>query len=419
MTDTTSLSRLYAKQNLTGIPAQPDVLFIDDDLHILHSLGNVLRSFGYNVYCQDDSAQAIDLIKKRDFHLVLTDLKMQGSDGLDILAFVKEYQPLTPVIILTGYATLVSAIEALQRGAYDYLVKPCNLKEMQMTVERGIRQKKLKEERDHYFSELQVRNNELERTIEELVKAHEQLKEGEQFRDNMVSMFTHDLFNPITTIKGFVKIIHEDLKNEMTETHAQYFDIVLRNLKRIELLINSFQTFYKIDKHQYEITPKRIELGKIFRESLRNIELFALERQIQLATELPEEDIYILADPFELERALINIIFNAIKFSPDKGIVECSLKVERNSDDVPLCDAEKCAIIRIKDFGIGIPHDEQRVVFNKMYRASNSKPFKGTGLGLFITKTIVDLHNGEIRVDSTPGRGSLFTVTLPVEPETD
>lgn len=395
----------------------PSILFIDDDRHILQSLGNVLRSLGYQVRCHDDSDTVIGIIDDHEFDLVLTDLKMQGKNGLDVLKAVKAHQPNTPVVILTGYATLFSAIEALQEGAYDYLVKPCNIQEMRMTVERGIKEKRIKNERDHYFMELQAKNRELKDAVEQLTRAHQKLKENEEFRETMVSMFTHDLYNPVTTIKGFLNILVQEISQSISPTFLQYFGIIQRNIKKVEILIHTFQTYYKIDSNSYKVNLALMDIAATVRDSVKNTELFAHEQTIEFILSIPDGELLLLGDRFELERALTNILFNAIKYSPVGSRIEVSVDQKRHADigrSRSLDPSWSYAAISVRDYGIGIDAAEQERVFHKLFRGSNVKRIEGTGIGLFISKFIVDLHHGEITVQSTPGQGSLFTIYLPL-----
>jgi signal transduction histidine kinase len=406
------------RDSLYTVPShQPSILFIDDDPHILHSLGNVLQSLGYKVQCHNDSNAVIPLIREKEFDLVLTDLRMQGKNGLDVLKEVKASQPTTPVVILTGYATLFSAIEALQEGAYDYLVKPCNIQEMRMTVDRGIKEKRITQERDHYFEMLQIRNRELKVAVDELTKAHRRLKENEEFRETMVSMFTHDLFNPVTTIKGFLNILSQGIFDSLNPTYQQYYSIVQRNVKKVEMLIHSFQTFYKIDSQSYQINPVLMDISAVVIDSIKNTELFAMDQSIEFKTAIPESEILILGDHFELERALTNILYNAIKFSAKSGIVEVGITITRPHEiehSAPLDPAWSYVSITVRDHGIGIESVDQAKIFQKLFRGDNAKKIEGTGVGLFISKFIVDLHRGAILVNSTPGEGSLFTILLPL-----
>ncbi|MFC1850745.1 response regulator [candidate division CSSED10-310 bacterium] len=394
---------------------QPHILCIDDDPGILQSLGKILRTSGYTVSCLSESTGIENLVQEHEFDLVITDLKMTGNNGLDVLKTFKVHQPQTPVVILTGYATLESAIEALEEGAYKYLVKPCNIKEMQMTVEHGIKQKRIRLERDHLYHKLQEKNMELEIAMTRLVDTHAQLKDSEDFRENIVSMFTHDLLNPVTSIKGFLNIMMRE-PEAMDQLHKQYLTIIQRNINKIELLLKMFHTFYKIDKQSYEMAPKFMDLCASVRESINNVDLFAKEQNLKIKATLPSKPVNLHGDPFELERAVTNILYNAIKYSPTNSTIEIAVSTTNVTPvTADQTTAEKpSAVVTIQDFGIGIEIDEQEKIFHKMYRGTNARDFKGTGVGLYISKFIINLHGGEITVQSEPGKGSLFTIYLPL-----
>jgi len=395
----------------------PAILFIDDDLKTLQSLGNVLQSFGYSVHCAHDGADVVNLIKGNEFDLVLTDLKMKSIDGLEVLQTVKKHQPKTPVVIITGYASLLSALEAMHKGAYDYLVKPCNIKEMQLTIERGIAQKRLQNERDHYLLKLQEKNKELNDTMKELMVLHEQVLDNSRFKENMVSMFTHDIFNPLTSISGFLNVMKSDPEMLKHETYQQYFLIMQRNIKKIEFLANTFQMFSKIDSQNYEINLHETNVVSVVQETIKNVTVFGFDRNIQVGSAVPEGPIMIFGDPFELERALTNVFYNAIKYSYQNGVVESSLTVVRAHDlkNHPLLAAGKdYAVLVVKDYGIGMTKSSLGKIFTKFYRAPNAQKIKGSGVGLYITKFVIEQHNGHIDVQSSLGKGSQFTIYLPI-----
>ncbi|MBN2381606.1 hybrid sensor histidine kinase/response regulator [bacterium] len=411
-------------QEITG-PAEkeadsapvPSILFVDDDPALLQSLGTVLQSFGYEVLCIQEGDPIADIIQKREFDLVLTDLKMKEMDGLEVLRIVKLYQSRTPVVIITGYASLLSAIEAIHEGAYDYLIKPCNIKEMKMSIERGIQQKRIQIERDQYYQELQTKNAELQDAISTQVQLHQQLKESESFRETIVSMFTHDLFNPVTSINGFLHVLLNDPSQKDNQELRQYLKIIQRNVKKIELLANTFQAFYKIQAQQYELNHRLVDFCELVKETIRNAEVFGFDKNIQLHVKYMDNPVMIHGDPFELERVLTNILYNAIKFSPQNGVIECSLGVEQSGHTVNQPDLDPDTdyiVLSVKDYGIGIGQSDLDRLFEKFYRASNAHKYKGSGIGLYISKFVIDLHKGKITVKSSIGQGSEFRVYLPL-----
>jgi len=391
----------------------PSILFLDDDQRILQSLGSVLESFGYKVTRQFESHNISSIVQQEEFDLVLTDLKMAEQDGLEVLKMVKLYQPLTPVVILTGFATIKSTVQALKEGAYGYLIKPCSVDELRMTVERGIAQKQLLLERKSNLAALQEKNDELTVTLQELKNANELLTENEQFREMIVSMFTHDIFNPVTSIKGFTNILINRQKSESPTDQLTYLNTIQRNVKKVEHLLNTFQTFYMIDHQTYEVHLSPKDLRDCVNDALRSVDFFAMERQVTIETSIPDAPIMVDADHFELERAIVNIIYNAIKFSKVKGTIQCVLSLAEDTASSEIHQAGT-ALLTIRDNGIGIAPSDQQKIFQKLYRGDNSLQFRGSGLGLYISHAIIELHRGRITVDSSIDEGSCFSVYLPL-----
>src|SRR5688572_17170595 len=195
----------------------PRVLVVDDEDSVVVTIKAILQLDGYEVVTTTSGAEARALVREREFDLVLTDLRLADADGLDVLRAVRERFPETVTIMLTGYASLESAIQALRAGAYDYLIKPSEVEELRSTVARGIERRRLGLELNTRLAELERANREiadlntnLQRRIDdataELKERYEQLKELDRMKSQFLSIASHELKTPITAMSGFLQV---------------------------------------------------------------------------------------------------------------------------------------------------------------------------------------------------------------------
>src|SRR5213080_3985829 len=193
------------------------VLVVDDEESVVVTIKAILQLDGYEVSTSTTGAGARAMIREREYDLVLTDLRLEDGDGLDVLRAVRERTPETVTIMLTGYASLESAIQALRAGAYDYLIKPSEVEELRSTVARGIERRRLGQELRARIADLESANREiadlntsLQRRIDEataeLKQRYEQLQELDRTKSQFLSMASHELKTPITAMSGFLQV---------------------------------------------------------------------------------------------------------------------------------------------------------------------------------------------------------------------
>ena len=189
---------------------QPKVLVVDDEESVVVTIKAILQLDGYDVATTTSGAQARAMVRDTEYDLVLTDLRLEDGDGLDVLKAVRESYPETVTIMLTGYASLESAIQALRAGAYDYLVKPSEVEELRSTVARGIERRRLGQELRQRVAELADLNASLQERIDdataELKERYEQLKELDRMKSQFLSIASHELKTPITAMSGFLQV---------------------------------------------------------------------------------------------------------------------------------------------------------------------------------------------------------------------
>ena len=371
------------------------ILVVDDEKEIREMLLKALtRLTGFRVELAGDGEEAMKKIEQENFDLVLTDLKMPKKDGLRLVSEIAKSKPEILTVLMTGHGTIDSALEAMKQGASDYLLKPLNLDEM------IVRLRKVLEERQRFIK--------LRDFAAQLERANQELKRVDEMKSEFVSVASHELRTPLTTIKNAVQLVLRGKAGEINETQANFLSMAEKNINRLTNILNSLLDLSRIESGNIGMKFEEFDLTSPIKFILSSLKPQADGKSIHLNMEAPEELPPVYGDREKVEQILMNLIGNAIKFTPEGGEISVSPK---------LPDGEGGMVaISVKDSGIGIPEDQLKKVFEKFYQVEGSlhRSVSGTGLGLAITKGLVEAHQGKIWVESEVGKGSTFTFTLPV-----
>jgi signal transduction histidine kinase len=243
----------------------------------------------------------------------------------------------------------------------------------------------------------------LERT-QDLQSANERLQELDRLKSAFVSIVSHELRTPMTSIKGLIENMVDGLTGELTEHQTFYLSRVNHNIERLTRMINDLLDLSRIEAGHIELQTTAVDIGSIAREVVELLKPMAEENSLTLATNIIDPIPLIQGDRDKLIQIFTNLTNNAIKFTPPSGTV--TVKVKYHPDGYIHAG--------VTDTGCGIPLDEQKTVFERFYRSQSANlKNRGAGLGLAITKSLVELHGGTIGVESTLGQGSHFWFNLP------
>jgi signal transduction histidine kinase len=405
----------------------PKVLVVDDEESVVLTIRAILQLDGYDVSTSTSAQQARELIAEREFDLVLSDLRLEDGDGLDVLRAVRERSTETVTIMLTGYASLESAVQALRAGAYDYLIKPSEVEELRSTVARGIERRRLGlelrvrvQELERANREIQDLNSSLQRRIDEataeLKHRYEQLQELDRTKSQFLSMASHELKTPITAMSGFLQVglrrlrrllddrASEEQMREGVRSVLEQLEVVYRQTGKLARLIDELLDVSRIQTGRIEFRYGDVDLAGLAEEVATRMQMTTTDHEITVRRETAAT---IVADRDHIEQVLNNLVTNAIKYSPAGGPI--TVGVEREDGAVKLSVADR---------GIGIPEEELDAIFGLFYRSPvrAARDAAGMGLGLYISKEIVARHGGRIWAESQPERGSTFFVVLPEMP---
>jgi PAS domain S-box-containing protein len=227
----------------------------------------------------------------------------------------------------------------------------------------------------------------------------------EKERHQIAGMFAHDLKTPVVAVAGLLNRMRQGKVGELSEPQNAYLETIYQEIARLEKLINNFLDFVRLDLHIITPLPSAIQVEKECQEVLTRLQPLAEAKEIKLQAEFPKELVVIQADPILLQRALGNLLENAIKYSPPHRLI--GLEVRNLGTEVQFS---------VRDQGPGIAAQDQAHLFELLYRGKSAEREGGLGLGLAIVKRIIDAHGGRIWVESAEGQGATFHFILPRSP---
>lgn len=373
----------------------PQVLVIDDEMGPRESLRMLLKPI-YQVHTADSVEIGLKLLNEKKPDAIVMDIRMPGMTGIEGLRRIRQIDPHLSVIMLTGFGALETAKEALRLGATDYISKPFDAREMREVIGRNVERTRLHRTSESAAAEIKELNN---RLLQELAQKERLASLGQASAE-----FVHDIGNPLTIVWGYVQLLAKKLEeSEPTDdpnavSSNKELEIIEQNVRLCRDLLTMWQSYGSV-----EATPhKLISISDIVREVVAGVGAMAKETPVELKCDVTEDPCSLMGDAVQITRAIQNVIINAIQASGDrKGTVEVSCIRKDFYVDV-----------RIADTGQGISPEQIARIFDPYFTTKQGK--SGTGLGLFITRKVVDDHNGSIKVDSTPGIGTTITIRLPL-----
>lgn len=373
----------------------PQVLVIDDEMGPRESLRMLLKP-NYEVHTANSVEAGIRLLREKKPDAIISDIRMPGTNGIDGLRRIREIDPHVAVIMLTGFGALETAQEALRLGANDYISKPFDAREMRDVISRNVERTRLQRTSDSAAGEIKELNA---RLLKELAQKERLASLGQASAE-----FVHDLGNPLTIVWGYVQLLAKKLEASENgngspgATSAKELNIIEQNVRLCRELLTMWQSYGSVEAAPH----KAVSVSQIVGEVVKGVESIAAQNSVRLSITNCDDACTMLGDRVQLMRAIQNVIVNAVQAASEtKGSVAVSCARKDFYVDV-----------RVEDTGAGIPPAQIAKIFEPYFTTRQGK--SGTGLGLYITKKVVEDHNGSIKVDSTPGDGTVFTLRLPL-----
>jgi signal transduction histidine kinase len=349
-------------------PVSRQILVIDDEERLARSLTELLREEGYEVDAAVGGEEGLRLLREKSYHLIITDLRMPGVDGLEVMDFVSHHLPGAAIIVITGHATTHSAIEAIHNRVADYITKPFELDMLIASIEKVFAQ-----------------------------------AEAEQMRQDMVRMITHDIKVPLNSILGFASFIVDRKTGAASPQAKDYCDKIIRNCQRIVGLLDNYLAQARAESGKLEILPQPINLTTVVEDALRVVHADFERRGIHVDSRIEDLGTPVMGDEHLLFRAVCNLMNNAAKYSDEGGQTRFSL-TRKGSD----------AVFVIENTGPGIPPNEVPYIFQRYRRSTTSRGIEGSGLGLFVVDQVARAHNGSVTCECTPEAWTRFTLRIPI-----
>jgi signal transduction histidine kinase len=479
--------------SIEAIPGH--ILIVDDDMALLEALPRALklRLNGIRIETSDNAAEALERIREIDYDAVVTDIKMPGLDGLEVLREIKKLRPKTPTLLITGHGEHDLAVQALRGGAYDFVQKPIDRDYFVASLERAIELRRLERRVDEQRLALERHGRVLEhvddgiflvddegliqhwnpaahavtgiaadealgRSVEEVLSGWPMVaplipvagnpdpggtapktlpleldgKElwlsisGVRFVDGIVYAFrnvteqraldelkgefvatvSHELRTPLAAIYGSAQTLQRQDLTLDPETRTRLLDVITAESERLTRIASDILLANTLSSGRLRLDHRRVDLAELATEVVEEVRAAFAERpEISIELAGAEGAGEIVVDGDRLRQILINLLDNAVKYSPEGGRVQ--LELESRASGIRFA---------VSDEGLGIPSGEQQQIFSKFYRVdpSLSRGVRGTGLGLYICRELARRMQGHVSVESREGQGSTFYVDLPV-----
>jgi signal transduction histidine kinase len=378
-----------------------NILLVDDRPENLVTLEGILESPDLQIFKASSGNEALSLMFETDFALVLLDVQMPVMDGFETAEIMRSYERTRniPIIFVTAISTERKHIfKGYERGAVDYLYKPLDLEILKSKIKAFIEFFKHKEE-------LLATAVKLEKTIDELNTARVIAEEATKAKSSFLANMSHEIRTPLNGIIGMAELI---LMDELPELQRERLIDLKSSSESLLEIINEILDISKIEADKLELESVGFSLRKTIEKSVRLLAVKAFEKKIEMVCRIdPSLPDYFIGDPLRIRQILINLLGNAIKFTHSGYVGVFVEHMGTVSNNLAIR-------FSVKDTGIGIDEDRVHLIFQSYFQEENStaRNYGGTGLGLTISKKLVEMMGGEIGVQSKKGVGSEFYFNL-------
>ena len=367
------------------------LLIVDDETAQMQALCDTLEDQGYEVFGCSHGEAALAALRRAPFDLLLADLMMPGMNGIALLRSALLVDPLLVGIIMTGHGTIATAVEAMQTGALDYILKPFKLSAILPVLARALEMRRLRVENAALERQVREHATEMETTNREL--------------DAFTRSVSHDLRSPLNVVLGFSSLLVSQPDSPLSEAQRNWLVQIERSALQMNQLIDALMRLSHLGRQALAL--QTVDLAALVRHVVGDVQRQDPQRSVAVQVgELPQT----LADPSLLRQVFVNLLSNAFKFTrhsqPARVEIGCNLQGSER-------------VFFVRDNGSGFDSTRAERLFEAFQRLHRGDEFEGNGVGLSIVQRIVQRHGGRIWAEAVPGQGACFFFTLgaaPVDP---
>lgn len=357
------------------------ILVVDDAPDNVLLVKSILEDEGYDIDVAEEGQSAIDKVNANPPQLILLDVMMPGMDGFEVTERIRQQEdlPFIPILLITAYDQ-PSVAKGLDSGADDFIRKPVELEELLARVRSLLRLKHSVDERDEIARQ----------------------------RADFVSRLTHDLRTPLVAADRMLNLFQQGALGEMSEPMAEAVATMTRSNRNLLDMVNTLLEVYRFEAGRKVLNFTPVNITELINEVIDELKPLAEEKGLSLTLEEnlnDEQLVTVEGDRLELRRVLTNLVGNAIKFT-DEGSVKVDIQQVTETEPPQL-------VLSVQDTGPGVSPEEQKNLFERFRKGKHRN--SGSGLGLHLSQRILESHNGTINLESEEGKGSVFTVQLPLK----
>lgn len=356
----------------------PKILIIDDEQSICDACSQVFSQDGYLVESCFDGVSGLKKFDEFQPDIVFIDLKMPGMSGMEVLEKIRKKNESVVLIVITGYASIESAVESMKRGAFDFLPKPFTSGELRIITRRASEKRRFSLEADR-------------------VK-----QEKERMRQHFNFMVSHELRTPLVAVMQYLEVLTQGIAGVLSEKQKEIINRMNVRIKELLLLIERWLKLSMIEESNIRNQFKDFDLKSIIDDAIDLVKPLAQRTNITLKLNSVPYNIIIHGDKELIKEVFINLFNNGIKYNRKGGSVTVRQR-----------QAEDFWVIDVIDTGVGIAENEIPNIMEEFYRVKQECKSSGAGLGLAIVKKILDIHDGKLVIESKLNQGSIFSVYLP------
>ncbi|MDB5354586.1 MAG: histidine kinase,Response regulator receiver domain proteinhistidine kinase [Phycisphaerales bacterium] len=378
------------------------ILVVDDEPDVVKSVQDLLR-LDYRVLGATRARDAMEIMRREDVHVVMTDQRMPEMTGVEFLGRLRSEHPHAVRLLFTGYADIRAVIDAINEGnVYRYITKPWEPEELETTIRQAVERHDLMVERDELLKTLQAKNAELEH-------ANAQLKHANDLKQAFIQVASHELRTPLTILLGLVQLSRQ--QSAASDPMSPMLARIEAAGRRLQRLVDQLVKMLGAGAFDRTLETQPTDVAALLNEAADDVRPFTNLRHQTLAIEAPADLGTMNVEAAKMRDVLGNLLLNAVKFTPDGG------RVTLGARRIP-----GAMEIRVTDTGSGIEPASRAQLFEPFFTGFDVSHHssgqyehgrRGLGLGLSIARAFVEMHGGTISCESKTGEGSVFTITLP------